>query len=214
MTTPATVSHRPVIAPHDKFEVLGVKLGMKIASVPDFTCRNALTPDSDRHCVKFTDERCNGKPTKLALLRYSSDRPPPGCFFEYLRLAAYLDGDAVKRTDRYDEPDPQPLTNIHLVATASEPSLVYRIEYTLQNDDLADDSKLYQALAKKFGRASVKKPPTSMQWTDGSTTANATCDGFSCLLVVEDKQLATAENTRARAHEDHVRRQDAPTPQL
>ena len=49
---------------HDSLSDLDVKIGMPIEGRPGFTCdkekRTASGERQDRHCVKFTDERCKG----------------------------------------------------------------------------------------------------------------------------------------------------------
>ena len=55
---------------HDKLFVLDVKIGMPVEGRPGFVCAKAEKTESgerkDRHCVKFVDDRCKGKPQAVA----------------------------------------------------------------------------------------------------------------------------------------------------
>jgi hypothetical protein len=203
---------------HDKFSVLDLKIGMTLDGQKGFACIKPNEHTPDPHCVKFVDSRCAGKPAAIGQLAYG-EKAPKGCYLDYSSNATFLDG-ALQQTSSTgsveDERKPikKPLENVHLVGTQSNPSKIYRIDYMLGFDDLAEGSKLYKATTAKYGEPSYKNPPNEMRWKDDTTKLSANCDRASCEIRVEDSAFEQAENEQQKQGDTKSRHQSADAPKL
>jgi hypothetical protein len=160
-----------------------------------------------RTCVKFLDERCAGRPTKINHVSSSSDRPAGQlCFMDEGNGGTYLDG-------KFMSP---PLSAIAIVATDTSRPRVYEIRYTFAKDMLTTDSKLGQALIAKYGKPSHVDPPTRMDWTAADAQLGASCgasegaQGNYCTLTVSDTTLLDSERSKQKAADEQVAKQSAP----
>jgi len=204
---------------HDKMEVMGLKIGMTIEDRPGFTCDKRETTELDVHCVKFTDPRCEGRPTNLGSKKYNH-AVPAGCFMDLPRTT-YLDNQLMLPV----------LTSIELVGTESVPSKIYKIIYTFGADDVTVDSKLGKALTAKYGAAyDPKNAPVSMIWKTESTRLTATCrnrdgsetstraaeraKGEFCEIVVEDPDFDQLERSQQEGADAKTRQNAATAPKL
>jgi hypothetical protein len=197
-----------------KFAVQGVELGAPLGSVKGFTCGPKPGTDgfttADHSCVKFIDERCAKRKTKIHHIRATADVPKGQiCFMDEANGATYLDRE-------YMSP---PLKAIRIIGTDTTAPLVYRIEYTFAADDLTDDSNLGKALKKKYGAPSYTNPPIQMGWTEGDVSLGAACrmiggdhaaDGEYCTISVEDDTLARVEREIQDQANDDARAGAAP----
>jgi hypothetical protein len=183
-----------------------------------FTCTKAAD-DEDRHCVKFLDSRCSGRPQNIGVLRYGEEAPL-GCFRDYSSQATYLDGLLLQESSEVRAglagakslPERRQLTNLDLTGTKSKPSKIYRMVYTFAFDELTEDSKLYKSLVAKYGEPSYKNPPNEMRWKSGTTEVDADCSYLDCTLEVEDSHFEDVENRKQKEADDAARRNNAPTP--
>ena len=211
-TTPGAGSSKR--APHDRFAVLDLKIGMPLDGHAGFACTKAKE-DTDRHCVKFLDKRCANQATSLGVLRYG-EKAPLGCHFDYSSTATRLDDKVMQNayTGQEKHPDPNrvPLINVHLVGTQATPSKIYRIVYTLAVDDLEKDSKLYRGLVEKYGE------PTEVhgwvRWRDDTTELRASCEFDHCIVDVTDSHFEEIENRRQKEIDDRARHQSTSAPSL
>lgn len=198
--------------------MLDVKIGMPL-EVPGYTCtadkRTASGDRQERHCVKFVDDRCQGRPTNIGPKRYG-EKAPMGCFHD-TSGATYLD-DVLMQDPHTGATDQAhngrtPLANVHLIGTESTPSKIYRISYTLAWDDLlSESSKLHKVLVAKYGE------PTEihgwMRWKLETTELRAQCGSTDCTIDVADRKFE--ENVeRAQTEADAAKKRDAaPAPKL
>lgn len=200
---------------HDKFTILEVKIGQPIEGKAGFACdKDDPKEVKERHCVKFTDPRCDKKPGALGVLRYG-ETPPRGCFLDVSSAATYLDGKLQQTPNTGDATDKRPilkpLGHLHLQGTASRPSKVFRIWYLVPPDQLTDDSKLYQALLAKYGEPTQKRPPDDMRWSHGDAKLRATCvRDRNCDLIVEDTKFADNERKWQEEADSKERNKKAP----
>lgn len=188
---------------HDKFTILELKIGLPVEQA-GYTCQKPAGKDAEqRHCVKFMDPRCEGKRTNIGALRYG-EVAPPGCFLDHSSAATYLDGKLMQTPNTNDSSDKRPilkpLLHMELVGTVSKPSKIFRLSYVVAPDELTEDSKLYGALAAKYGEPTDKRPPNDMRWKLGDATLRATClPKRNCQIVVEDMKF---EELQRRWQED------------
>jgi hypothetical protein len=222
--TPRRVAARPrasrATVAHDRFAVLDVKVGMAV-EVAGFTCLKPAATDDDRHCVKFLDTRCSGRPANIGTLRYG-ETAPLGCFLDHSSQGTYLDGKLLQvpntgsreDADKAKDPTRMPLVHVHLVGTRSSPSKIYRIRYLFALDELTPDSKLSKALTAKYGEPSYKNPPNDMRWKAEDTSLRATCQTQYCDVTVEDQAFAELENRKQQEADGRARRANAPAPKL
>jgi hypothetical protein len=206
---------------HDRFAVQDVKIGMPVDGRPGFTCAKQVVDPGlkdqsrkDRHCVKFVDKRCEGRPASIGTKRYG-EKAPLGCYLDYSASATYLDdtllqepntGDATQRTRGR-----KPLHNLYITGTKSEPSKIYQIVYMFAPDELTEDSKLYAALVAKYGEPSSKNPPHEMRWRTENTEVKASCVADqNCQIRVEDSKFEELENRKQEEIDGRTRRQNAP----
>ena len=203
---------------HAKFAILGTRLGTPLEKEPGFTCGPPRGTDGfstqNHSCVKFTDERCKERPTKIHHVRTASDLPKgQTCFMDEFAGATYLDRTFMSPTLKF----------IRIVGTDSNNPKIFRIEYTFAADDLTDTSNLGKALIAKYGTPTYKNAPTQMNWKAGDTELAATCRGMGgdasqramgeyCTIVVEDNKLDQAERARQQAADDKARLDAAPPP--
>ena len=222
ITSSSAMATEPADPAHDKLAVLDVKIGMPIEGRPGYTClpdkRTASGERQDRHCVKFTDERCKGRPANLGY-HYGSVKVPAGCYRDYSSKATYLDGLLLQdpHSGATDQPHNgrKPLWNVLLVGTESTPSLIYRIVYTFGEDDLlAESSKLHKALVAKYGEPR-EIHSGKMRWKINSTELVAQCiENQNCEIEVEDSTFETRVEDEQKAADAQKKRGAAPDPQL
>ncbi len=197
---------------HDTFAVQDVKIGMPIEGRPGFTCDKEIV-GKDRHCVKFLDKRCSGRPASVGVKRYS-DAAPLGCFMDYSANATYLDGKLLQTANSGDSTDKRPmlspLINIQLTGTRSSPSKIYQIHYMFAVDELTEDSKLYGALVAKYGEPSSKNPPIEMRWKSEDTKLKAVCQHDHCEIIVEDNAFEDLERRKQEEADSQTRHKNAP----
>lgn len=194
-----------------KLTLKGIALGTGFFEVPGFTCG----PDPSlrgfstyrRTCVKFLDERCAGRPTKINHVSSHSDMPAGQiCFMDEGNGGTYLDG-------KFMSP---PLSAIAIVATDTSAPRVYEIRYTFARDMLTTDSKLGQALLAKYGKPSHFDPPTQMSWTAADAQLDASCGGSEgpqgdyCTLTVSDTTLLDSERSKQKAADEQLAKRNAP----
>lgn len=199
---------------HDRFVVLELKIGLPLEQ-PGFTCEKEKSKElAERHCVKFMDPRCKGKPSALGTLRYGEDAPR-GCFLDVSSAATYLDGKLMQTPNTGDASDKRPilkpLLHLHLAGTASKPSKIFRLSYVVAPDELTDDSKLSQALVAKYGEPTSKNPPNELRWKHGDASLRANClPNRNCELVVEDPKFAALERKWQEEADAKERHKNAP----
>ncbi len=201
---------------HDRFSVLGVKIGMPVDG-DGFTCEKATDGD-DRYCVKFLDTRCSGQPLHVGVKAYS-DKAPLGCFFDPSSRGSYLDGALLQESSAVragekgakSHPERRPLTVLLAVGTKSRLSKIYRMEYQFEYDDLTPDSKLHKALVAKYGEPSSSD---ATRWKGDGTEIRVECSYLNCNLSVEDSHYAEVEDRKQEELDSVARRKNAPTPQL
>jgi hypothetical protein len=195
--------------PSDIVIVDGVKIGMPVESLPGFVCDKPQPgPDrSDRHCVKFTDSRCAGKAAKVGSLR-SNQEAPLGCFLD--GRATYLDGKLMQSHGDYNaERWKKPLLHIAVSGTRSVPSKVYEVEYWVEEEPLTDDSKLYRALASKYGTPSDKRSDVRWRVDTVEVKAEYLEHQYSSVLV-GDRKFEDAERNKQEAADAQARQSGAP----
>ncbi len=182
-----------------KFAIQGVQLGAPLEHQAGFTCGPPPGTDGfttqNHSCVKFTDDRCKGRPTKIHHIRSSADLPKgQTCFMDEMNAGAYLDRALMQPTLRY----------LRVVGTDTTAPLIFRIEYTFAADDLTPDSNLGKALIAKYGAPSYAGPPTAMSWSIGDVSLSAACRqiggdraalGELCTITVEDGSLDGTERS-------------------
>jgi hypothetical protein len=199
----------------NKLMLKDIVIGTAFYKVPGFTCGPdpaARGFSSYRHtCVKFLDERCDGRPSKINHVSSASDIPNGrGCFMDEGNGGTYLDHNFVS----------PPLSAIAIVATDTSAPRVYEIRYTLARDTLTEDSKLGRALIAKYGRPTYVNAPAQLTWTIGDVQLNATCSGSEgpanefCTLQVSDTALLDSERSIQKAMDDEQQRKNAPAPSL
>jgi hypothetical protein len=203
---------------HDKLSVLELKIGMTLDGQKGFTCMKPEDSTSDPHCVKFVDSRCAGKPAAIGQLAYG-EKAPKGCYLDYSSNATYFDGALQQSSnsggaDDARKPIKKPLENVHLIGTRSNPSKIYRMDYMLGFDDLAEGSKLYKATTAKYGEPIYKNPPNEMRWKADTTNLSANCDHAHCEILVEDSEFEQAENAQQGQADTKSRHQSAAAPKL
>lgn len=197
----------------DKFTLLDLKIGMPVQQT-GFACAKQRGKDiEDTHCVKFTDPRCNGKPGAIGFKEYR-DHAPPGCYLDYSSNATYLDDSLMQTPNTGDSTDrrpiKKPLTNLHLIGTRSKPSKIYRMYYMVPPDDLAEDSKLYKALAAKYGEP-VERHSGKVRWKLDNTKLEAYCIAErNCEITVEDLKFEDNERRKQEEADAKAKRKAAP----
>ncbi len=206
---------------HDKLSVLDVKIGMPIDGIPSYTCtkdtRTASGERKDRHCVKFVDERCKGRPTSIGSLNYG-EKAPMGCHND-TAAGTFLDGLLMQdsHTGASDQVHNgrRPLANVHLIGTESTPSKVYRIWYMFAEDDLlAESSKVHKALVAKYGEP-LETHSGKMRWKVDGTELVAECiPNNNCEIIVEDSNFEENVENAQKEADAQTKRDAAPTPQL
>ena len=207
--TPSTSSD------HDKYSVIDVKVGMPVKRA-DFVCAkpSGNIGREDTHCVKFLDPRCANKATHIASLGYG-EHAPVGCHHNTSNIT-YLDGTLMKTPNTGDSTDKRPillpLINIHIIGTRSEPSKVYRIDYTVAPDDLTEDSKLYKTLVGKYGEPTERHG--WVKWKGTTTEVKVDCERDSCTISVSDRNFEGNERRRQEEADADAKRQTAPAPKL
>jgi hypothetical protein len=205
---------------HDKLGVLDVKIGMPL-EVPGYTCtkdkRTASGDREDRHCVRFVDERCKGRPTNIGKKRYG-EKAPMGCFHDTAG-ATYLD-DVLMQDSHTGATDQArngrvPLANVHLVGTESTPSKIYRIWYTVAWDDLSNESsKLHKALVQKYGEPRDIHS-SKLRWKIDTTELVAHCSSDrACEIIVEDRKFEENVEDAQKEADLQQKRDAAPPPKL
>jgi hypothetical protein len=203
---------------HDRFSIQNVKIGMPVEGRDGFVCAKAIA-DEDRHCVKFLDSRCSDLPANIGVLRYG-EKAPLGCFFDYSSTASYLDGTLMQESSEVragvsgakSRPERRGLTSLSTRGTQSKPSKIYRMEYTFEFDQLTEDSKLYKALAAKYGEPSYKNPPDQMKWKGDQTAVDATCAYLNCTMIIEDGHFEEVERRKQEEADSREQRKNAPAP--
>ena len=194
-----------------KFTVREVTLGTEFSKVPGFTCG----PDpvskgftSYRHtCVKFLDERCKGRPSKIFHIRSSADLPRgQACFMDEGSAGTYLDGKLMS----------PPLSYLSIVATDTSAPRVYEVNYTFANDVLTDQSNLGKALIAKYGPPQERNEPLTMFWQSGDVTLRADCGatqgpaGEFCSIKVSDDAFHDSERAIQQAFDDEQKLKNGP----
>jgi hypothetical protein len=198
-----------------KLTLKDIVIGTEFYKVPGFTCGPdpaARGFSTYRHtCVKFLDERCDGRPSKINHVSSNSDIPHGrACFMDEGSGGTYLDHNIAS----------PPLSAITIVATDTSAPRVYEIRFTLAKDTLTEDSKLGQALIAKYGRPTYVNAPIQMTWTVGDTQLDATCNDSLgpprdyCALQVSDTVLLASERSIQKAMDEEQQRKNAPTPSL
>lgn len=196
------------------FAIRGVQLGLPLEGQDGFTCGPPRGTDGfttqNHSCVKFLDERCKGRPTKIHNIRSTADVPRgQSCFMEEFTGATYLDRE-------YLAP---PLLSLRIVGTDTENPKIFQLEYTFAADDLTRDSKLGKALIAKYGKPSYENAPMQMSWQIGDIRLDAACrtiggdnaaDGEYCRLTVRDDDLDRKERELEQQRIEDQRRANAP----
>jgi hypothetical protein len=209
-------SHVNATEAYDKFAVLGAKLGVPLEGQAGFTCGPPRGTDGfstqNHSCVKFLDERCKDRPTKIHHIRSTGDVDRgQNCFMDEFNAATYLDR-------KFTAP---PLLYLRITGTDSNNPKVFQITYTFPADDLTDDSKLGKALIAKYGEPAYRNPPTQMTWKAGDVEMRAACRGIGgdnaakgefCTITVEHDALDQQEREKQRVNEEAARRAGAPPP--
>ena len=194
-----------------KLAVLGVKLGAPLRGQTGFTCGPSGGAGGARTCVKFLDDRCQGRTTLVAQLRYGSDAPKGhNCFLDEIDGITYLDQKKLR----------PPLKHVRITGTDTSSPLIFRIDYVLDADDLTKDSKLGKALVEKYGKPTHGPTGSEMSWEQGDVTLSASCrlyqgaDGEFCEIRAEDKTLSQAERSLQDNADAGARQASAPAPKL
>lgn len=199
-----------------RFAIQGIQLGTPLETQAGYTCGALAGYDgmtaTNRSCVKFTDDRCKDRETKIHPISVVADTPKgQSCFMDENTGSSFLD-----RT--FMAP---PINGIQLVGTASKSPVIYRIVYTFAADDLTDDSKLGKALIAKYGAPSYRNAPIQMAWKIGDVSLGADCrmvagehanQGDFCRITVEDPNLNEREREHQRVADENARKQNAPPP--
>ncbi len=195
----------------NKYALKDIALDTGFYKVRGFTCG----PDpaeagftTYRHtCVKFLDDRCKGRPSKIFHIRTLADLPPgQTCFVDEGSGGTYLDRKFISPA----------LSSLTVVATDTTAPVIYEINLTLPADDLTDTSNLGKALIAKYGNPTNYDPPRSMRWQDGDVTLSASCRGTQgptgeyCTIQVSDTALLDAERAIQQAADEDKQHRDAP----
>jgi hypothetical protein len=203
---------------HDRFSIQNIKIGMPVEGKDGFVCAKPIA-DEDRHCVKFLDSRCADQPANIGVLKYGEEAPL-GCFFDYSSTASYLDGALMQESSDVragmrgakSHPERRGLTSLYIRGTQSKPSKIYRMAYTFEFDQLTEESKLYKALAAKYGEPSYKNPPDQMKWKGDQTAVDATCAYLNCTMIIEDGHFEEVERRKQEEADARAQRSNAPAP--
>ena len=203
---------------HDKFSITDLKIGLPLQGHAGFVCEKPIPADAkearEKHCVKFNDERCKGKPSATGTLRYG-ENAPRGCYLDHSSLATYLDGKLMQTPNTGDSTDKRPilkpLLHLHIVGTASEPSKIWHISYFVAPDELTEDTKLYGALFKKYGEPVYKNPPREMRWKHGDAELRAECiPDRNCEIWAQDSKFRWLEAEWQKEADAKKRAKNAP----
>lgn len=196
-----------------KFEVQGLRIGMPLEKQAGFTCgpppgTNGFTTQN-HSCVKFVDERCKGRATKIHMIRVAADVPGgQNCFMDEFNGATYLDRKFIS----------PPLKYVRIIGTDTTAPLIAEIDYTFAADDLTDDSNLGKALIAKYGQPSSKNNPIAWSWNVEDTTLGASCrstvgpQGEYCTLSAEDRKLDQVERSIQEEANEAAKHKNAPEP--
>lgn len=217
LAVPWMASAQTADEPHDRFTIVGIKIGMPLAQ-KDFVCNKAAG-----QCVKFMDKRCTGKKANLGVKRYGEDAPK-GCFLDTSSGATYLDGRLLQQSidvsnaGKPGDPSLNHLVNVLLAGTKTKESKVFRITYEMAVDDLASgdkasDSKLYRALVAKYGTPD-EIWSGKVKWKAGSTLLVGACTGYACTLEAEDSLFERMENEAQEEADTAAKHKSAPDPEL
>jgi len=199
-----------------KFAILGVKLGGALEKHPGFTCGpppgTGGFSTQNHSCVKFVDDRCKDRPTKIHNITSSADVPAgQSCFMDEFTGDTFLDRKHVV----------PPLQAVRIVGTNTSAPLVFQLEYTFAADDLTAGSNLGKALIGKYGPPASDTPPVRMTWRVGDVELRAACrtiagehapQGEFCKIVVEDNKLDDVERGIQQQANDDARQHSAPPP--
>lgn len=191
-----------------RFTLRDLRIGTETDKVAGFTC-DANVGKYRHTCVKFLDDRCANRPTKIGPVSFSSDLPGgQSCFMDSSTGATYLDRKIMA----------PPLSSLYVVGTDTAVPHTYEIHYTFANDVLGDDSKLGKALIAKYGPPDFKNYPMQMVWNAGDAHLRASCGtvqgpaGEYCSLAVDDTSVLDADRATQKQADDEHRRRDAPPP--
>jgi hypothetical protein len=194
-----------------KFALKDITLDSAFYKVSGFTCG----PDpasrgftTYRHtCVKFLDDRCKGRPSKINHIRTAAEVPRGQvCFMDEGSGGTYLDGAFVSPA----------MSSLSIVATDTTAPVIYEINLVLPPDDLTETSNLGKALIAKYGRPTSYDPPRQMRWDSGDVRLTANCRGTQgptgeyCTIQVTDTALLDAERSIQQAADDDERHSKAP----
>lgn len=199
-----------------RFAIQGIKLGAPLDKQAGFTCGPAAGYDgmvaSNHSCVRFTDDRCKGRPTKIHVISTPADTPKgQACFMDENTGSTYLDR-------QFTMP---PITGIQLIGTNTSAPLISQLKYTFAADDLTASSNLGKALIAKYGKPQYSNEPIQMAWTDGDVKLSADCrlvagehaaQGDYCTITVEDNKLEQTERSIQQDADDEARKSSAPEP--
>lgn len=194
-----------------KYALKDIALDTGFYKVAGFTC--GPDPASSgfttyRHtCVKFLDDRCKSRPSKIFHIRTSADLPPgQTCFMDEGNGGTYVDRKFIS----------PPLQALTIVATDTSAPVIYEINLTLPADDLTETSNLGKALLAKYGKPTYFQPPMTMTWESGDVRLSANCrttqgpTGEYCTIQVSDTVLLDAERGIQQAADEEHRHANAP----
>lgn len=201
-------SHADHQAAWARFTLRELRINTETDKVAGFTC-DANVGKYRHTCVKFLDDRCTNRPTKIGPVSFSSDLPAgQSCFMDSSTGATYLDRKIVQ----------PPLSSLSVVGTDTRVPRTYEIHFTFAKDVLGDDSKLGKALIAKYGPPDYKNYPIQMVWNAGDAHLRASCGttegphGEYCALAVDDTSVLDVEREKQKQADDEQRRRDAPPP--
>jgi len=196
-----------------KFAIQGLTVGQPLGKQAGFTCGPPPGTDGfttqNHSCVKFVDERCKGRATKIHHLRVAADVPAgQGCFMDEFTGATYLDRKFISPV----------LQAVRLIGTDTSNPLVMTIEYTFAADDLTAESNLGKALIAKYGPPTSKNDPIQWSWEKDDVSLWAACrttvgpQGEICKLTVEDRKLDQVERSIQEQANEDAKHKNAPEP--
>ena len=197
-----------------RFTVKDISLGTAIDKLPGFTC-DADVGKYQHTCVKFLDDRCQGRPTYVVSLSFSSDIPKgQGCTYDSHTGATYLDR---KSTGA-------PMSVIAAVGTDTSVPRAYELRFTTAKDVLTEKSNIGKALIAKYGKPDFINEPVQMHWNAPGLSdvfVHAECGmtqgplGEYCVVQVHDGPFLDDERSKQKERDDKHAETSGPTaPQL
>jgi hypothetical protein len=184
-----------------KFAIKDVTLGTPLAQLKGFVCESENDRGYGLVCVKFLDDRCKDRPTKVKQVKYGNEADGRGCV---------IDSDSPGQGNMYLDGKLAALSAVSVRGTPTDVPRVYTISFAFALDQLTDDSNIGKALIAKYGKPDDRNPPIQMVWHGDSSMLNAFCAHESCNLSTDDMDFMKAEKALQDAFTTAQQKKNAP----